>query len=108
MLRSFKNSSWRDPQLIVRAILGVLLLANVVAAGLVLFPPGGSAEDLDRQRVSLQSQLKSKQAVLDQTRKHASAVDKGRSEGDQFLSQFFLPNRTYFSKLLTELQQAAS
>jgi Tfp pilus assembly protein PilO len=107
MLKSFKNSSWRDPQLMVRVILGVLLLANVVAAALVLFPLGGSAEDLDRQRVTLQTQLTAKQALLEQTRKHAAAVDKGRSAGDDFLSQYFLPNRTYFSKLLTELQQAA-
>ena len=50
MLKSFKI---REPQTFVRAVLGVLLAANLIAAGLVLFPPGGSAEDLERQRASL-------------------------------------------------------
>ncbi len=92
----------------VRLVLGILLLANIVAAGLVLFPPGGSAEDLDRQRVTLGAQLRAKQAVLETTRQHAAAVDKGRTEGDQFLSQYFLANRISSSTLLGELQQAAS
>jgi len=108
MLRSFKNSRVRDPQFVVRLVLGILLLANIVAAGLVLFPPGGSAEDLDRQRVTLGAQLRAKQAVLETTRQHAAAVDKGRTEGDQFLSQYFLANRISSSTLLGELQQAAS
>ncbi len=92
----------------VRVVLGVLVLANVVAAGLVLFPPGGSAEDLERQRVVLEAQLRAKQSVLETTRQHAAAVDKGRSEGDNFLGQYFLANRTSSSTLLAELQQAAS
>lgn len=108
MLRSFKNSRVRDPQFVVRVVLGILVLANVVAAGLVLFPIGGSAEDLERQGVTLGAQLQAKRVVLETTRQHASAVDKGRSEGDQFLSQYFLANRISSSTLLGELQQAAS
>ena len=92
----------------MRAILGVLLGANLIAAALVLFPPGGSAEDLERQLVALQSQVRSQQAVLERTREHASAVEKGRAEGDQFLKRYFLASRTAFSTLLTELQSAAS
>jgi Tfp pilus assembly protein PilO len=108
MLKSFKNSRLRDPQFAVRVVLGVLVLANIVAAVFVLFPPGGSAEDLDRQRITLESQLKSKRTLLETTVQHASAVDKGRSEGDRFLSDYFLANRTSSSTLLGELQKAAS
>ena len=92
----------------VRALLGVLLLANLVAAGLVLFPPGGSAEELERQFVNLQSQVQARTAALEQTRQHAAAVEKGRSEGDQFLGIYFLPARTAFSTVLSDLEAAAS
>jgi Tfp pilus assembly protein PilO len=73
-----------------------------------LFPPGGSAEELEQQRISLQSQLKTRQATLEQTREHAAAVEKGRSEGDQFLSGYFLSSRTAFSSVLSQLEAAAS
>lgn len=96
-----------DPQFFVRVILGVLVAANLIAAGLVLFPPGGSAEQLDQELTTLRAQLASQKERLDQTKEHASAVDKGRDEGDQFLSQYFLPLRTSYSTLLDDLQQAA-
>ncbi len=104
MRRSFKI---REPQTVVRAILGTLVLANLVAAGLVLFPPGGSAEQLERERVTLESQLRSQLARLETTRTHAAAVQKGRQQGDDFLGKYFLNNRTAFSTVLTELETAA-
>ena len=103
-----KSSNLREPQTIVRAVLGLLLLANLVAAGLVLFPPGGSAEQLEREFVDLQSQIRSRTSVLEGTRLHAAAVEKGRSEGDQFLGNYFLPSRTAFSTVISDLQDAAS
>jgi type IV pilus assembly protein PilO len=98
----------RRRELVVRVILGVLLAANLVAAGLVLFPPGGSAEDLDRQLTGLQAQITSKQALLERTRRHAEAVQLGRTEGDQFVNDYFLASRTAFSTLLGELDSAAT
>jgi hypothetical protein len=104
MLKSFKI---REPRTVVRAVLGVLLGANLIAAGLVLFPPGGSAEDLERQRVSLSAELKNRQVTLERTRQHAAAVEKGRSEGDQFMNGYFLSSRTAFSSVLSQLEAAA-
>jgi len=92
----------------VRAILGVLLAANLVAAGLVLFPLGGSAEELDRQLTSLETQVASKQALLERTQWHAQAVELGRAEGDHFVNDYFLASRTAFSTLLGELDSAAT
>jgi type IV pilus assembly protein PilO len=102
------NSKRRSREFVVRVILGVLLLANLVAAGLVLFPPGGSAEDLDRQLVSLQTQVTSKQALLERSQRHSQAVERGRSEGDQFVNDYFLGSRTAFSTLAGELDSAAT
>ncbi len=99
---------WRNPKLVLRATLGVLLAANLIAAGMILFPPGGSAEELRQQLASLQSQIQSRRVVLERTRRHASAVEKGRAEGDEYLNEYFLPSRSHMSSLLTELEEAAS
>ena len=92
----------------MRVILGVLLTANIIAAGLLEFPPGGSAEDLGRQVASLQKQVSSQRAALEQTRQHALAVAQGREEGDKFIQQYFLPLRSASGILNSELQRAAT
>src|SRR5580658_212174 len=102
-----KSFNLRGPQTVVRGLLGALVGANLVAAGLVLFPPGGSAEDLERDRITLDAQLRAARARVDLTRLHASAVEKGRTEGDDFLNKYFLASRTNFSTVLTELDAAA-
>ena len=43
-----------------RVILGVLVGLNLIAAGFVLFPPGGSAEQMEEQLAALQSQVASR------------------------------------------------
>ena len=102
-----KSFNLRGPQTMVRAVLGVLVVANLVAAGLVLFPPGGSAEDLEQERITLDAQLRSTRARMEMTRLHASAGEKGRTEGDDFLNKYFLTSRTAFSTLLGQLEAAA-
>ena len=92
----------------MRILLGVLLAANLVAAGILLFPPGGSAEDLERELASLQSQAATKRALLEKTRQHVAAVELGRAEGDQFLGTYFLTRRAAAEMLLTELGNAAA
>ena len=90
-----------------RIVLGVLAAANIVAAILVVYPPGGSADDLERQRANLQAQAATRRAQIEQTRQHAGSVEKGRSEGEKFLNDYFLARRTAYSTLLSELDAAA-
>jgi Tfp pilus assembly protein PilO len=108
MPRNFSaNISWRDPRIVMRVLVGILAAANLVAAVLIVFPPGGSADELERQLASLQSQATSQRAQLVRTRQHVAAVEKGREEGDQFLGNYFLARRTAYSTLLSELVSAA-
>src|SRR5580658_9794210 len=100
--------SFRNPQFVLRVLVGVLLAANLIAAGILLFPPGGSAEDLEKELSSLQAQAITKRALLEKTRQNVAAVELGRSEGDQFLSQYFLGRRAATETLLTELGEAAA
>ncbi len=97
----------RDPRVMVRIILGVLVALNVVAAVLLLFPPGGTAEQMEEELAGLQGQASVREKNLRITREHVAAVEKGRSEGDQFLGSYFLSRRTAYSTLLGELGEAA-
>jgi len=90
-----------------RIILGTLLVANLIAAVLVMYPPGGSADDLERQRLNLAAQAKTRRVQLAQTQMHVAAVEKGHTEGDKFLGDYFLARRTAYATLLTELVAAA-
>jgi len=97
----------RDLKRIIRIVLGTLLGLNMAAAGLVLFPPGGSADDLERELATLQSQVMQKRALLESTRVNVAAIEKAREEGNQFLEQYFLGRRVADSALLSELTEAA-
>jgi len=92
----------------IRIVLGALLILNVIAVGLVLYPPGGSADDLESELASLQTQVMQKRALLERSRFNVVAIEKARGEGDQFLDDHFLTRRTADSALLTELTEAAS
>jgi hypothetical protein len=88
-------------------VLGALLLFNLVAAGLVLYPPGGSAEALEQHLVSLQSAVAQARLRLERSRAQAESVAKGRIEGDQFLKEYFVARRELPSTLLAELNKIA-
>lgn len=98
----------RDLTRRIRIILGALLALDLIAAGLVLFPPGGSADDLEREFASLQSQIMQKGALLEHSRLNVAAVEKARGEGDHFLDAYFLSRRTADSTLLSALTDAAT
>jgi len=90
-----------------RIALGVLLLATLGAAWIVMYPPGGSADELQRQLAALESQTAARRTLLASTRQHVAAVEQGRAEGDKFLDEYFLARRTAYSTLLSELDDAA-
>ena len=92
----------------IRIVLGILLALNLIALGLVLFPPGGSADELEGQLVSLQSQVAQKRALLERTRLNVTAIQKAAGEGDEFLGNYFLARRTADSALLAALTVAAN
>ena len=100
------RGQWRNPKFVMRVLLGTLLLGNLIAAGLVMWPLGGSAEELEIQRVRLTQQVRDQTTSLERARLNTAAVEKGRHEGDAFLSEYFLKPRTAYSTLLVELMAA--
>ena len=114
MPRNFKKSGQnpvargqRTPARTARMVLGALLGLNLIAAGLVLYPPGGSAEALAQELVTLQTQVATARVRLDRTRTQASFVEKGRGEGDEFLKTYFVGERELTSILTAELIRIA-
>lgn len=97
----------KDPRVLVRAILGVLLLANVVAA-LILFKPwGGSPEDLARQLESLRKQVQQKQFALQRSRSVLAKAETAHNQGDAFLKSYFANRRGAYYSLVGELVRTA-
>ena len=111
MRRNFKlklpPGAGKDPRFIARAVLGTLLVLNLIAAYMVLQPVGGSAEVLEAQIATLRSSIQQRQAALTRMRAHVSRTEQARTTGDQFLGQYFMDRRTSSSAILTELDEAA-
>jgi hypothetical protein len=106
MPRSFSAAA-RDPRITVRAVLGVLLALDLVAAVLALKPFGGSADDLRQHRAQLQTELSQLQAHLTATQQMVRKVETGRKQGDEFLAKYVTDRRTTFSTIFGELDRTA-
>lgn len=99
-----RNFKWiQTPSGIARAVVGLLVALNLTAAYFVVRPPGGSPEELQNQVRDLTAQLKQRRALVDRTRVLVNKIQTGRTEGDQFLSQYFLPSGKAYSTVLGEL-----
>jgi hypothetical protein len=85
-----------------------LLVANLIAGYFVLRPIGGAPEDLQQQVVRMGTDIIQQQANLEKTRALAGKIEIGREQGGKFLSNYFLPRRTAYSTIMTDLYDAAN
>ena len=104
---ALKGVPIKDPRVVVRAVLGVLLLANLVAAIVAFKPFGGSAEDLMREEQSLRRQLQDMQVRQARSKALVEKVQLAHAEGDQFLSKFVTDLRTTSLLIEEELNRTA-
>jgi type IV pilus assembly protein PilO len=100
--------AWNDPRLVMRLVIGVLLAANVWAAVEAFRPFGGSLEDLERQRASLEGQLTALDARVAVSKKQVEKTQFARQEGDQFIDRYFVDARTSASDVTEALYQVAT
>ena len=98
---------WKDPRVAVRAVLGVLLVANLVTAVIAFKPFGGGADDLRRDRNVLRQQLAQLKIQVAKNRKLVERIETARTQGDQFLSKYFTQRRVVTSTIQGELVQIA-
>lgn len=97
----------KDPRVLARVALGILLFANLVAAFAIFRPLGGSVEQLDQQLNELQSQLQREQSQLQRMGALVAKIEQARSSGDSFLETYFMGRRTTSSTIGSELLKAA-
>jgi len=91
----------------MRALIGLLVAANLAAAVFAFHPFGGSADDLRRRAVGLGDQLAAAQARVAITRKMVDKVEGARRDGDRFLAQYVVDRRTASSAMNAELFRMA-
>ncbi len=97
----------RDPRMTGRIIVGVLLVANIVA-GLFAFRPWAETPlELEQQILDLRKQAVQRRAEIERLKVLVTKSEKARVEGDKFLGQFFLGRRTAASTLISELNNMA-
>jgi Tfp pilus assembly protein PilO len=109
MARNFSLPAlkWKDPRVAVRAVLGVLLLANLVTAVIAFKPFGGGADDLRRDRNLLRQQLAQLKIQVAKNKKLVEKIDTARTQGDQFLARYFTQRRVVTSTIQGELVEIA-
>jgi type IV pilus assembly protein PilO len=103
-----KRVEWRDPRIAMRVVLGILTAANVAALILVLAPPGGSAQDLDAQLITLRARFGEKRAALERTKAHAAKVNLASRAGGKFEADYFTDRRVASSTFVAELSKSAA
>ena len=106
-LDALKNLNFRDPRILMRLILGVLLLANLVAFYFVIFPLGGSPEELDEQLKTLQERASGQRQSLDRLRVVTAKVEGAGRQASDFELANFTDRRVVYSTLVNEITQAA-
>jgi type IV pilus assembly protein PilO len=103
-----KSMSLRDPRIVMRAIMGVLLAANLVAAVIAFKPFGGSADDLRKQQASLSSQLRQLKTNLEKSKQHVAKIEIARTEGDEFVNKYIMEKRAAPHIMFDELTKVAT
>ena len=103
----WKGVAIKEPRVLMRAIVGTLVAANLVAAVMAFKPFGGSAADLRREQQALRVQLTRLQARAATSKRLVEKVETARREGDQFLAKYVTDRRTMSSTIQDELNRTA-
>jgi type IV pilus assembly protein PilO len=97
----------RDPRVVVKGALGALGVLNLIAAGLYLFPPGGSAASLDAELAQTRAATIRTQQALTRLKASVEQVRKAREAQEKFTAAYFMDRRTASSTILNEIGDLA-
>lgn len=100
-------SAWKEPQVLVRVALGVLLAANLVAAGFAFNVFGSSPEALNQALVVAGAKLQADQVRLNRSQLLTANIGKGKNESDTFLATYLTSRRHTFSTIISEITETA-
>ncbi|HTA47481.1 MAG TPA: GspMb/PilO family protein [Bryobacteraceae bacterium] len=106
-LPSISVPSLKEPRTLVRIGLGLLLAANLVAAAFAFHLIGSSPQALKQELAAARAQSQAEQTRLKRSRLLTSNIDKGKSESERFLANYFTSRRYTYSTIVNEINQAA-
>jgi hypothetical protein len=98
----------KDTQVRIRLVLGVLLVANLIAAGFAFHLFDESPEQLASQVLTTRRQILDQVKRLNRTRMLSGKVDTGREEGTKFISTYMTSRRATYSTIISEINQMAN
>jgi hypothetical protein len=101
-------AAWKEPRILMRAIIGALLAGNLVAAVIAFKPFGGSAEDLRREEAVLSQQLATLRDRVAKDKQLVAKMQSARKDTDQFLASYVADERFGASALVGELDRIAT
>src|ERR1700679_2269202 len=101
-------SSWKEPRILLRGIMGALLAANLVAAVIAFKPFGGSADDLQREEAALNQQLSGLRDHVAKSKQLVAKLQNARKDTDQFMAKYVTDEHFGASTMLDELNRIAT
>jgi Tfp pilus assembly protein PilO len=104
---NLRNIEWRNPSVYMRVVLGVLLLGNLIALWMLLFPPGGSLEEIEERLISLRQRNLQQSRSLEQMKTLQAKVQESRAAGEKFFASYFMERRKAASTIVSELSALA-
>lgn len=105
LTKSATAADFRDPRLLVRLVLGLLVALNLIAAAFVFHIFGRSAQETAAELAAVRATVVQQRNQLNRTRQIANKVETARGAGDEFLARYMTPRRTTYSTLVSEMQQ---
>jgi Tfp pilus assembly protein PilO len=100
-------AQWKEPRVLVRLALGLLLAANLVVASFAFNVFGSSPEALSQALVVANARLQADQAKLNRSRFLTSNIGRGKTESDTFLASYLTTRRHTYSTIITEITETA-
>jgi hypothetical protein len=103
-----KSVSWASPLVLVRVAAGVLLLANVVAAGFAFHWWNDSPATLESKLDDTRKQLLIERSLVTKSKVMAGKVDTARSQAGSFIDLYMTPRRVTYSTILGDLDRMST
>jgi|SRR5579883_189275 Tfp pilus assembly protein PilO len=105
---AWAGGAWKQPKMLVRGGLGVLLAANLIAAAFAFHVFGASPQDVDQQLSAARLQLQAEQVRLKRTRSLFGNIERGQEQAGKFLTSYMTDRRTTYSTIIGAINQIAT
>lgn len=99
--------NFREPKVLVRSILGLLLFANLIAAAFAFHLIGDTPTDLDAELTADRTSFRAAQQRLNKSKSLTGNMTTSREQGDKFLASYMTTRRHTYSAIDGEINTLA-